>query len=515
MCYTRRNALIKQANDELKAQNAADFQSILSDEEKRMQAVFSNVDKDFESINKNNTADKNERLKSIADDYINGIIPTTEQYEAERQKIISDSELTDLDNQKGALEAKLSNLNASYKKQEISQETYNKLSTDLQNQISNVDQQLQDKKVEVHKNANEQIIANEQATAQKIQEALEFIAQSAQQAFGQTGAAIFGAFENVYTSLQKIQADTTLNDTEKGLQSLAAVAQGVQTTINALFEDAAQQRQAQVQAQISKLEDYRKAELDNENLTQSQKDAINKKYDRQEAAIKTKAAQAQKQSDVSQAITNGALAIIKAFASIAWPFNIAIAALIAGLTARQISIIQSTPIPQFRKGTKNAPKGYAWVGEEGAELVHLKGGEKIYTHTESKVIEKRWEKEGLQKNYKGPVIFEDYWLANQQHSKLIQETMPLPFDVIAGLIPQPVDKEMIERSYKEKTLAAEIDYDKLGDKIGAYVAQHMGKVVKDLPQTGFNWDENGVREWIRKGHQTDILLNKKGSLTKK
>lgn len=44
------------------------------------------------------------------------------------------------------------------------------------------------------------------------------------------------------------------------------------------------------------------------------------------------------------------------------------------------------PVGAYAKGTVSAPTGMAWVGEEGPELVQFKGGERVYTATESKSI---------------------------------------------------------------------------------------------------------------------------------
>lgn len=40
----------------------------------------------------------------------------------------------------------------------------------------------------------------------------------------------------------------------------------------------------------------------------------------------------------------------------------------------------------YAKGTASAPTGMAWVGEEGPELVQFKGGERVYTATESQAL---------------------------------------------------------------------------------------------------------------------------------
>ena len=37
----------------------------------------------------------------------------------------------------------------------------------------------------------------------------------------------------------------------------------------------------------------------------------------------------------------------------------------------------------YRRGTRHARPGWAWVGEEGPELVHFGGGEQVLTHDQS------------------------------------------------------------------------------------------------------------------------------------
>lgn len=40
-------------------------------------------------------------------------------------------------------------------------------------------------------------------------------------------------------------------------------------------------------------------------------------------------------------------------------------------------------LPGFASGTESAPRGVAWVGERGPELVNFRGGEKVYTNSRS------------------------------------------------------------------------------------------------------------------------------------
>lgn len=508
--YKQRNDLIAGYNKQLKDQDAADFQSVLNDQQKSLQTVSDNIDKAFAQIGRNNIKDKNDRLAQLENDYNNGVITAT-QLAQKLNDLDDEFDKSSLGNQKAYLEAKLSNLKSNLQQNKISQEDYNTQSEKLQSELNDVTDQLLHKNVDNLKDSEEQkleILKNSIEEQEKLfQASLQFIQQGIEALGNNFTSAVSSAILNVVSTMKssadelkikitEIANDPKLSAADKQFKTAQAEADATsekinaaflagQTIINAAFQQSSEARKAQVDAEISKLEDQKNAELANTELTESQKAAITKKYDAQEAAIKNKAAKQQRQADIAQAIVNGLLAAGNALATVK-PFipNALIAAALAvTLTGVQIASIKSAPLPQFKKGTRHAPAGYAIVGEEGPEIIKLTGGEKIYTNTESKTIENNWEREVIRS----------------------------PYDVVASMIQQPVGKQIIERTSTIKSDPVEIDYDKLGK----HVAKHMKEVVDDMPQTGFEWTEEGVQEWIRKGKQKDIILNKKGRIRKK
>ena len=76
----------------------------------------------------------------------------------------------------------------------------------------------------------------------------------------------------------------------------------------------------------------------------------------------------------------------------------------AGLAGIQSALIASAKIPQFAKGTKKAPAGMKWVGEEGPELINDGGGYPIIPHKESMAIANAFEKWGVGYDYEGNAI---------------------------------------------------------------------------------------------------------------
>lgn len=80
------------------------------------------------------------------------------------------------------------------------------------------------------------------------------------------------------------------------------------------------------------------------------------------------------------AIVNTAAAIAEALP------NIPLSLLAGALGLAEIAVISSKPLPQFAVGTKNAPAGFKWVGEKGAELIYDGGGYPIITAAESSAL---------------------------------------------------------------------------------------------------------------------------------
>jgi TP901 family phage tail tape measure protein len=105
-------------------------------------------------------------------------------------------------------------------------------------------------------------------------------------------------------------------------------------------------------------------------------------YEQKRQAAQQKQAANNKQNALFEAIINTAVAVTKALTD----GDYANAILFGVLGGAEIAAIASQPIPQFAVGTKDAPAGFKWVGEKGAELVYDGGGYPIITHAESKAL---------------------------------------------------------------------------------------------------------------------------------
>ncbi|PVD50804.1 hypothetical protein DC498_17685 [Terrimonas sp.] len=264
---------------------------------------------------------------------------------------------------------------------------------------------------------------------------------------------------------QKAQIDTITG----------AIAIG-QQAINGLYEVAAAKRQEELQRQLDMLSTQRDAELANKSLTEEQKSAIEERYRQKEIQLKKAAYLKERQAKISQAVINGLLAVTNALATAPTIIaGVALAAVAAATTAVQVSKIKSEPIPQFKKGTRKAPEGYALVGEEGPELVRLNGGERIWSYKQSEKIQEAW---------KGGSTL-------------------TPDQILAGYSPK-ADNELIHATSTNKFGMMNIDYELMAESIGDSVAKKLK--IPEAVQVHNVIDEDGLALFVqKKGNRTKIL----------
>jgi hypothetical protein len=127
-----------------------------------------------------------------------------------------------------------------------------------------------------------------------------------------------------------------------------------QTLSDTIFTINQQNRDAETASILESLSMRKDAELANKNLTDAQRLQIEERYAQQEAQIKQRAWEAQKQAATMQAIINGALTIGNILATVPGgplnPATIASLAAAAIATGAQIAIIQNAQPPKFADG---------------------------------------------------------------------------------------------------------------------------------------------------------------------
>lgn len=117
-----------------------------------------------------------------------------------------------------------------------------------------------------------------------------------------------------------------------------------QTIFNAAFQAISENRQRQLEQDLDAVEQQRANELKNHDLTESQREAINAKYDAKRRKIQLEAWRKERNAKLAMAVIDGAAAVVKALPNY---YLVAAAALTA---ATEIALIGSQPEPKFHTG---------------------------------------------------------------------------------------------------------------------------------------------------------------------
>ena len=157
-------------------------------------------------------------------------------------------------------------------------------------------------------------------------------------------------------------------ETEEKIQAFAQASQQTLLSLSdALLSGTINRLNQEEEANRAKLQTV----LDDESATQDEKDEAQKRYDAENLKIRQKQFKAEQDSAIANAIINGAVAVLQAYAQLGPVGGTIAAALIAGLTAFQITNIKKQKPPQFFKGKKATDnfEGWGTVGEKGKEVI--------------------------------------------------------------------------------------------------------------------------------------------------
>lgn len=126
--------------------------------------------------------------------------------------------------------------------------------------------------------------------------------------------------------------------------------------------------------QYAMLEKQKNIEMLFAGDTASAKANIEAQYEERKRAIANKEAQAKKKQAIFNIAIDTAQAVVATLAKTPPPAGLPLAALVATLGGIQIALVNSQEVPQFYKGTDNAPEGLAFTQEKGREIITDKSG---------------------------------------------------------------------------------------------------------------------------------------------
>ena len=265
--------------------------------------------------------------------------------------------------------------------------------------------------------------------------------------------------EKKFTEFTEGEAQKRLKVFQETVGIIAEFANQAIGSLRGFLDTIAANEDARIQAQKDSLEKLR----NNGIVSQKEYEARLKVIDRLDRETKNKQAVREKQIALFEALVNGAAAIVK----VAGDGPVAIVAT-SILVAAQIAAIAARKVPQFGKGTKSAPKGFAEVGETGTELIQMNG--KYFVADHPQVI----------------------WMKGGERVYNPNETKDI-------LTPQANMTVINNSNGHSKDL--QIDYDKMAKKFGDEIAKH--------PRSLTNFDAEGVSHFLIEGLNKSKYLNKR------
>lgn len=274
-----------------------------------------------------------------------------------------------------------------------------------------------------------------------------------------------------YWRKKQEEIDAELKAAQKKKELAQFTIDQARVVADTIFTIMQQNRQANFDADMTALEETRNRELDNKNLTESQRAQIEKRYRLEEARLKQQAWKQQKDADLAQAVINGALAISRAW-TLGLPAAIP-ASIAAGVaTAAQIAVIANTKPPKFADGTEFLIG--AGTGRSDNNLAYLSHGERVVP----------------------AAVNSDYFPAlSAIHNREVEPTFAN--NILTALANGTFD---LASQYHQGQSKVKSSFD----------IEKLGKVLeKNKTNVNINIDENGFNKYVEKSHNRTEFRNAK------
>lgn len=267
--------------------------------------------------------------------------------------------------------------------------------------------------------------------------------------------------EELQLEKQKYQESMAMatRDADLKMQLRRKVEELIVETVNAGFEI----YQGQLAAEREALDMSLQHELSLVQGNEGAQERIKKEFAKKDLELRQKQAKVEK----AQAVFSIALNTIKAIAAanaIGPPASIPFIAIAAAIGAVQLAAALAKPLPQFYKGTDNAPEGPAWVAERGPEIHESKGrmtlipnktimplskGDKIYTAAETRAILSNMDRrEAVNKMIERGVMSRNKSeeIARLQGSMMVISQQKIDYDKLAYSFGKELDKRPVNQT---------------------------------------------------------------------
>lgn len=328
------------------------------------------------------------------------------------------------------------------------------------------------------KRVGEQIEANEKALKALNAEVGEFVRGISKDFINESSLpSLAQFFDGTFERLQA-GAATTAEKFAITFNAIGDIAKEVFGYINSLAQVSFEQR-------FEALEREKNIAIQFAGESVAARENIEKQYDERRKQIQREQAKQQQATAIFSTIVNTATAVVAALANPGGPAGVALAAVVAALGAAQIALIASQPLPEFYKGTDNAPEGWAWTQEKGRERIYDKDGN----------LKSEGSTGGRKITYlkKGDKVL----TAEQTRRDILNESMAFNHELNGLLTSNNIDNSVV---YSTKV---DFDYNRMGKEFGRVMDRH--------PRFNLNIDKDGITTNLVKRGQTTNYINNKAS----
>lgn len=235
----------------------------------------------------------------------------------------------------------------------------------------------------------------------------------------------------------------------------------ISESTNAIFQIISDQREADRESLQMQMEH----ELSLVQGNEAAQERIKKDYAKKDLELRQKQARLEKAQAAFSIGISTARAVVNALATGGPPWiGIALAAIVGAMGAIQLAAVLAKPLPQFYKGTDNAPEGPAWVAERGPEIHESKGrmtlipnktimplskGDKIYTAAETRAILSNMDRrEAVNKMIERGVMSRNKReeIARLQGSMMVVSQQKIDYDKLASSFGKELDKRPVNQT---------------------------------------------------------------------
>jgi hypothetical protein len=237
---------------------------------------------------------------------------------------------------------------------------------------------------------------------------------------------------------------------------------------------------------LARLEEQKEAELlavGNNIAAQEQIEADfaakQEQIKKEQAAADLKKARLEKGLAILNIGINTAQAVAKSVAASPLTFGLPWSAFAAALGVAQIAAVAAKPIPQFEKGTSNAPGGLSIINENGIEMVETPTGEKKMIYSDGPTMV------NLQKGSRVYTANETQNMLERDHFKSIGHSYKNGSETVSGVQVVQIDRN--------KALESKLDT--------------INNTIRNKKETSLNVTKEGVYVLVKRGERRTKFLD--------